>query len=216
MNKKNIALLFFLAQHSASAHSWAQAEFLFWAIKKNGTAIPFVTQASLSDPLPGALGQPGTEVALSSCSVSPTKHPGFRALLGTSLHEEKNIDLEANYFLLPERSCKKSLATSGQPGSPNFAVPVFDTTGVWGLNGIPGETIAVLPGPLGSDPGFDGSFSVCGANRFQGAELQALFQCAHWNDWSLTVSTGFAWMQLLESIVLNVKTSTDSNASIPS
>lgn len=196
---------------------WINTELLYWSLKKNNTHIPFVTSASLSDPLPGALGQPGTKVQLSSCSVnSINNNLGFRFLAGTSINKYKNIELELSYFLLPQKTSKCSLQTNGQPGSTNLAVPVYDTTGVWGLNGNPGETIAVLPGPLFDEPGFYGNFNLCKAAKFQGTELNANFKFCRWDRSWLMGSIGFGWMQFIESITFDGQTHTNSNSSIPS
>ncbi len=193
-----------------------QAEFLYWWISKNNTNVPLVTSAALTDPLPGALGQPGTKIQLSSCNINPRNNAGFRFLVGALLDECKAIDLEMSYFLLPTHHSQRSSATSGQPGSANLAVPVFDITGVWGLNGLPGETIAVLPGPLFGDPGFEGAFKLCGATKFQGAELNATFPVYAGDCAFLVASGGFGWMQFLESLSLVGQTYTTFNASIPS
>src|SRR5579872_1466425 len=110
---------------------WIQGELLYWWIKKDKAFIPLVTSATLTDTLPGALGQPGTKVQLSSCSVIPKAELGFRVLIGTTVNEDENIDLEASYFLLPSTHTQCSVTTSGESNSINLAVPVYDTTGVW-------------------------------------------------------------------------------------
>ena len=192
-----------------------QAELLYWSIGKTDRAIPLVTSASLADNLPGALNQPGTQVVLSSCAVSLQHHLGFSFTGDLFVDVCKCIDLEMSYVLLPQQRIQRSLTTSGQPGSPNFAVPVFDTTGVWGLNGIPGETIAVLPGPLTPEPGFYGQFDLSGTTQFQNAELLLLHRLSESPRLALACSGGFGWMQFKESLIFSGKTHTVANATIP-
>lgn len=195
---------------------WIQSELLYWSIKKNNTSLPFVTSASLSDSIPGALDQPGTKVLLSRCNIRSRNSLGFRILAGMLIDICKNIELELSYFLLPKKRSQRSLRTTGEPGSSNLAVPIYDTTGVWGLNGIPGETVAVLPGPLFEEPGFYGNFNLCGTTKFQGAEVNAIFPLCEKDCSSLAASAGFGWMQFFESVIFSGQTHTDFNSSIPS
>lgn len=205
----------FLESRAERDYYWMQSELLYWSINNSKSAIPLVTSASLADPVPGALGQPGTQVQLSSCSARTNNKLGFR-IAGGMVNECAPIDFEVTYFLLPKTRCQRSLETSGQPGSANLAVPVFDSTGVWGLQGKPGETIAVLPGPLFGQPGFFGHFDLCGATKLQGAECNAIFHLCNNACASIATSVGFGWMQFLESMIFAGQTHTDSNAHIPS
>src|SRR5208283_6095108 len=41
---------------------WASSDYLFWWSKNAPAPVPLVTTGSLADPIPGALGQPGTKV----------------------------------------------------------------------------------------------------------------------------------------------------------
>lgn len=214
MHKKTFCLIIFVHNLLACEHRqwWAQAELLYWTIRKNKTAIPLVTSASLADPLPGALNQPGSVLQLSSCSIQPKNHAGFRFLVGTSLNTCHISNLELSYLLLPHNRSCRSLTTSGEPGSPNLAVPLYDTTGVWSLHGIPGETVAVLPGPLFDEPGFFGKFTLCGSTKFQGAEILTVFELCTRDCFLLSASSGLAWMQFCEAMAFAGQTHTDANA----
>lgn len=194
---------------------WLRTELLYWATKKD-CCIPLVTLASLADSLPGALGQPGTRICLSTSHLPHNSMAGFRFSAGTYVNACDTIGLELNYFLLPTHHSRRRATTSGQPGSLNLAVPVYDITGVWGLNGVAGETIAVLPGPLFGQPGFFGNFNACGTRKFQGAGLNGVFQLCDFDCSEISLSAGFGWMQLSESVIFSGQTHTDPNASIAS
>lgn len=192
---------------------WLQGELLYWSVRNNVPNIPFVTFASLSDPLPGALGQPGTKIALSSCSLANHFQRGFRVLTGICIDAENATDIEVSYLRLPEHVRTQTIATSGHLGSENLAVPIFDTSGVWGLSGNPGETIAILPGPLFGDPKFTGQFSLCTTSRLQEAELNGIFKVMSEQCSILQTSLGVGWLQVQESAQFNGTTATiDSTA----
>ena len=43
---------------------WIRGEYLGWALRKSSIPVPLITSATFSDPIPGAIGQPGTRVLL--------------------------------------------------------------------------------------------------------------------------------------------------------
>lgn len=190
-----------------------EIEYLAWFIKKNPLRAPLVTFASFEDDLPGALGQPHTRVLLGKEEIGMGWMQGFEA--GVQSCISSKTSLEAAYFLLPEVQERKSIKTSGEPGSLNLAVPVFDVTGVFGLSGAPGETIYILPGPLGESPGFSGSFKVDFSSQFQGAEIHGFYTFKTRACSILKWVGGLRWFQLEEALRFKVDTATVSNSSSP-
>jgi len=206
-----IARLLFLLPLSLSAPlisedkplaGWIEGEYLLWKMKKNPLPAPLVTQGSPSDPLIGALGQPGTKIKLGKQPMDMGWIRGIQVTAGGWLPAAQHIGLEASYFLLPSTTRKKSLHTSGEIGSPSYAVPIYDTTGLWGLNGVPGESVYLLPGPLETTPGFYGNFHLKLSSQFQGAQLSGIYQVAKW----LNAIAGFRWLQLKEHLKFRVST----------
>lgn len=183
---------------------WIEADYLLWFIKKNPLPVPLLTTASFADPLPGAIGQKGTHVKLGRDHVHMGWMNGFRVGVGGAV--SPHFEMEGSYFLLPTVSKKRSFRTSGEPGSRNFAVPIFDVTGVCGLKGVPGETIFILPGPLDGDPGFFGKFDLRLTSRLQGAEAIGLYQLFEGESFHLQGLGGFRWLQLHESLLFKAKT----------
>lgn len=185
-------LLCLLTPLAATESTWVEGDYLFWAIRKSPLPATLVTEGSLSDPVVGALGQPGTKSKLGKESIDLRWMNGFQVTAGAWLSQ---IGLEASYFLLPTTTRKKSLHTSGQIGSPSYAVPIFDVTGLWGLNGVPGESIYLLPGPLDTSAGFQGDFTLKLSSQFQGAQLNGIYRMAN-----LNALAGFRWLQLKEEL----------------
>lgn len=183
------------------------ATYLYWQMKDQPLNTPLVTSASYEDTIPGAIGQPHTQVLWGNGNIKIGHQHGF--LINAILPYKRQLEFESSYFFLPKSSKKQSLMTSGEPGSANFAVPVFDTTGFWGLNGIPGETVFLLPGPLFGGPGFSAQFHLKVSSQFQGAELNSsLTFLNNQNDFRLVALGGFRWLQLEESLYFTAKSET--------
>lgn len=199
-------LLFCCAWVQSSFATELSVDYLLWTIKKSPVPIPFVTTASFSDDVPGALGQPGSHVKMGDKRMGMGWHNGFRIAASTWLDQEKRFGIDGSYFLLPKVTKDKTLSTSGQVGSPSYAVPIFDVTGFWGLNGNPGESIYILPGPLGSSPGFRARFQLKVSSLLQGAQLNGLFKCNQHFD----ALGGVRWISLQESLHFNIR-----SASVP-
>jgi hypothetical protein len=200
-----------LAGTDKSSPVWIEGEYLLWTIKKNLLPAPLVTQGSFSDPIVGALEQPGTNIKLGKQHIDMGCMNGIQVTIGSWLNLSQQTGLEASYFLLPTTTTKKSLRTSGEIGSPSYAVPINDITGLWGLNGVPGESIYLLPGPLGAMPGFHGDFNLKLSSQFQGAQLNAVYRMAKWHFFRLNAITGFRWLQLKEQLKFQVSTHTVPN-----
>ncbi len=201
-----------LASQESSMPVWIEGDYLLWAIKKNPLPTPLVTQGSLSDPISCALGQPGTKIKLGKQHIDMGWMNGFQTTLGAWLTSSQQIGMEASYFLLPTTTRKKSLHTSGALESPSYAVPIYDVTGLWGLNGVPGESIYLLPGPLDDTPGFFGDFRLKLSTQFQGAQLNALYQVAKWRLFQVDTQAGFRWLQLKEELKFQAMTHTAPGA----
>jgi hypothetical protein len=203
-----VSMLAPLAGIEKSSSVWIECEYLLWAIKKNPVPTPLVTEGSLSDPIVAALGQPGTKIKLGKDHIDMGWINGMQVTAGFWLNSSQKIFLEANYFLLPTTTRKNHLHTSGEVGSPTYAVPIYDVTGLWGLNGVPGETIYLLPGPLDDGPGFRGDFQLKLSSQFQGAQLNGAYQMTKQRLYPFHILAGFRWLQLKEQLQFQVSTST--------
>jgi len=189
-----------------SGRLWFDASYLLMWFKKSPEPVPLVTSASLADALPGALGQSGTRVLLGGSPIDTGEHSGARFLAGYWLNPERTLGVEAGYFFLAERGVQQTISTSGLPGSPNLAVPYFDVTGAAGLNGVPGESIYVVPGPFGSIPAFAGTITRTLTSRLQGAESNVVGNVYQGNGLRLDGLAGCRWLELREDLTLSVET----------
>ncbi|MBS0649396.1 MAG: BBP7 family outer membrane beta-barrel protein [Verrucomicrobia bacterium] len=189
---------------------WIKTDYLLCWIKNNPVPVPLVTEASLDDTLPGAIGQPHPHVVLGKKSISMDLMQGFQVDAGGWIKSE--VGIEGSYFLLSTASRSKSITTSGEPGSHNYAVPIFDPTGVFGLKGKAGETIFILPGPL-EGPGFFGQFQLQLRSRLQGVELSGLYRLINKESFQLRLLGGFFWFQLHEKLFLKAETHAAPGAS---
>lgn len=194
---KLLVLAFIFFGSAYAQECWVETDYLLWFIKKNPLPATLVTTASFADPLPGAIGQPHTNVVLGNKPMDMGWVQGFQVNGGVGM-------IEANYFFLPTVSQSKTLSTSGNPGSPNFAVPIFDVSGVFGLNGIPGETIFILPGPISGNPGFAGTFILRLKSQLQSAELNGLHRMIHRDNFQLEYLGGLRWFYLNEMLLFEV------------
>jgi hypothetical protein len=186
------------------------ADYLAWFIKKNPVPVPLVTLASFDDALPGAIGQPHTRILLGKEEIGMGWMQGFEGRVKGWI--QPKFGLEGAYFILPKVQEEKKQQTSGQPDSPNLAVPMVDVTGVFGLNGIPGETIFILPGPLFGAPFFSGSFNVHLSSRFQGAEVNGFYAWKTEPRYVVEWIWGLRWFQLEESLKFKISTTLVPNS----
>jgi hypothetical protein len=199
-----------------AAPSWAgfygDQDFLLWQMKSTPVAAPLLTLASFADPLPGAIGQAGTRVLFGNKPINTGMQGGSRTILG--YRWDSGLGVELGYFLTQNDDIR-TLATSGQPGSPNFAVPVFDVSGVSGLNRIPGQSIFVLPGPypgslVGSPaaqvPAFRGAFFLTVSNQLQGSEVNLSSRLGECGKFRFDGIAGFRWVELRERLTYSLET----------
>jgi len=190
---------------------WVECEYLLWTTKKAPLPVPLVTSASLDDPLPGALGQPGTHILMGDEEIDMGWQNGFRIALGNQFDSCHQLGIEGSFFMLPSKRHQQTIQTSGEPGSLDVAVPIFDVTGLWGLDGVPGETVFILPGPQ-FGPGFQGTFSLKMTNQLMGSELNALANMISHCGFRMDCLGGFRWLQLKESLVFMGETAADPDA----
>lgn len=184
---------------------WVDAAVLGWKIGDAPQPTPLVTAGSLTAPLPGALGQPGTSVQIGGTSVSLPMELGGRLALGTWIDRAAGLGIEIGGFVLTPATARQSVSTNGMPGSATYAVPVFDLSG-YTSGGAPGQSIYVLPGPFPNGPGFTGAMQRTMSAQMVGAELVGV-QRLH-DDRALKVEAlaGYRWLQLTEGLEFDVQT----------
>jgi hypothetical protein len=115
---------------------YGDAEYLLWWIKGSRTP-PLVTRGSAGDPIPGALGLPGTTVLFGGGSVEDNPLSGGRVLVGYWFGDQHLLGIEVGGFFLGQQG-KNFTATS--TGTPILTRPFIDA-----MTGT--ETTELVAGP---------------------------------------------------------------------
>jgi hypothetical protein len=118
---------------------YASADYLLWWIKGSNTP-PLVTRGSAGDPIPGALGLPGTTVLFGGGSVEDNPFSGGRFNVGYWFGDQHLLGIEAGGFFLGQQGRNFS-ATSF--GNPILTRPIVDAT-----TGMESTELVAGPGVL--------------------------------------------------------------------
>jgi hypothetical protein len=173
-------------------------EYLLWKIKTAPSPGPLVTTGNPADPLPGALGQPGTRVLLGNSPFRYDSLSGGRITLGGWLDAEATLGAEASGFLLERGSTHFALASDAN-GNPPIYIPVINQTPTSTNFGHEGS-IAIADVPTA---GLVGNIAVGTATNLWGAEANAVFNLARSDRWSVTGLAGFSYLDLRENLTLS-------------
>lgn len=186
-----------------------RSEYLLWSFQGNPGPPPLVTAGSWEDTIPGALGQPHTQVLVGGSSLNSSPHSGGRFSMGYQIDPELGLGVEATYFFLGQKTAVQQAQTSGFPGAGQLAVPFFDVTGVAGRNGVPGQSVYILGGPLPGSfaglpgqqiPGFAATYKLNITSQLQGAEANYRYALGSWNGFGMEGLIGGRWLELNEKL----------------
>src|SRR6266540_2161226 len=164
---------------------WVGGSYLHWWLKDRGLP-PLITKGSASDPIPGALGQPGTVILFGGSFAETEAHPGARLTGGLCLNAARTIAIETDILFLPRHSLRP--AGLALPG-PVLARPYIDiTTG--------SEAAAVI-----SSPDLTGGFVTASlGSQLFGAELNLRGGVYRDDHWTVHVLGGFRYLRFVEDI----------------
>ena len=171
---------------------WASAEYLLWWIKDSDLP-PLVTSGSALDPVPGALGQPGTTILFGGEEVDNGQRHGGRFTVGTWLNEEQTLGVEASYLFLGSRSRDFEASGDGSLGSPVLARPFVDVL----AGGVPNSEVFAFPGLIA------GGIKVSSSSRLQAGELNALCNVCCGCSYRLDLLGGFRYLRLDERLSID-------------
>jgi hypothetical protein len=165
---------------------------LLWWIKDGPLPFPLVTTGNPNDPIPGALGQPGTQPLFGGQGLDYGTFSGLRISAGGWLNDDRTLGVEGSGFLLDRRSTGFSAGSdaNGNPPlyNPRFA-PEFNREGA--------VTI--------SDPllGLTGAQSIVSHTRLWGGELNGVANVLRQRGMTVNVLAGFRYADLAESLNIN-------------
>jgi hypothetical protein len=174
---------------AASPRIWASTEYLIWWIKDGPLPFPIVTTGNPRDPVPGALGSPGTVPLFGGNGLDYGSFSGLRLSLGAWLNDEHTFGVEGSGFLLEQRSVGFG-SVSDAVGNPPVYFPVFrPDVGRQGSFTI-SDPFAVLAGQT----------AVRSQTRLWGAEVNGLANLRCDNGVTIDALAGFRYIQLQESL----------------
>ena len=142
---------------------WGRAEYLLWWTP--GMDVPaLATTGTATDPLPAAIGQPGTQILFGSDTLNDSSRSGVRLTLGAWLDPCHCRGIEVSYLTLGDDDATFNASNS------DFAVlgrPFFNT-----VTGAQDARLVANPGLV------SGTLRVLAATEFESAE--ALYRRSGW------------------------------------
>jgi hypothetical protein len=178
---------------------WVDADYLLWQITRGPLPSPLATTGNPTDPLPGALGQPGSRALIGGSPLDYGTFSGGRFNLGGWLDCEHTIGIEGGGFRLEQRAIRVAIA-SDRAGDPPIYLPVVNqdpTSPTFGQQSIYTVADPLFPDPTG--PTF-GHVAVSSTTRLWGAELNGLVNLARSCNWSCDAIVGFRYLDLREDL----------------
>jgi hypothetical protein len=173
---------------SDPTHVWVSADYLLWWMKKGPLSTPLVTTGSTDDPVPGALGQPGTRVLFGNSNLNYDTTSGLRLAAGVWLPDRPYLGIEGSFFALERRSVSFT-ATSDANGEPLIARPV--------VSALDGSEFAYLD----ASPGVaTGGVNITSTSRLRNFDLSLAACLTDQCDLTLTLLAGFRYLDLQEDL----------------
>jgi hypothetical protein len=167
---------------------WFRGEYLLWWTK-DGRFPALVTSGSPTDPLPGALGQPGTTVLFGGHDNDTDSRSGARFTAGMWLDDHQEVGIEANYFFLGALSRTVTFDSTASGAPSVLARSFFDV-----LGGRQDASLVAFPGLT------SGSVTVGTPSYLQGAEANVVCGLWHSEHARIELLAGFRYLNLHEDL----------------
>jgi hypothetical protein len=171
-------------------HSWLGIEYLLYWTKNAPLPVPIATAGPASGL--GILGTTGTIVVLGNSDYSFNTRSGLRVSGGWWLTENQSAGLEANLFVLPEKTSNTPPMTSASPSLPTLARPFFDTS-----TNRQNSRLLTRPNT------FAGGISTEASNLFWGGQVSGVWRFRDRGWYTVDFLTGFQFLDLEESLNIN-------------
>lgn len=168
---------------------WLRAEALYWWTKSSPLPIPIVTQGSLADSIPGAIGQPGTSVLIGNQDVDFSGRGGGRFTLGFALDDAQTWGFEGSYFFLGTASVTQGVFSDGGPGSALLAFPFINAN-----SAAEDSTLIASPGF------FAGTARLTVTDFLQGFDANLLYNINNSGGVRFDLLGGFRYLNLQENL----------------
>lgn len=165
---------------------WVEADYLLAWMKRGDIDAPLITTGSPDDAVPGAIGEPGTNVVFGDKHYDFHRTTGVKAAIGGVFGTNRQLAFDIDAFWIFKRE-KHFHIDSDASGSPLIARPFFDVqTGAENAEEV-------------SNPGFfSGTSKALVKTQFWGAELNLGERSC--NEGGLDFFIGFRYLRLQEKI----------------
>jgi hypothetical protein len=167
---------------------WGRVEGLVWSIKHSQVPA-LVTLGSPGDAVPGALGQPGTQILFGG-NIENEERYGERFTAGYWLSKEEIVGLEGSLLFLDKRTIRFD---DSSPGQPVLARPFFD-----GVTGAPNAAFIATPLIQSGGIHIDLSSKLWGAEI--NGRVEAWRQLSCHDSYRIDILAGFRHLELDEGL----------------
>jgi hypothetical protein len=168
---------------------WASAEYLNWWIRPGPMRTSIVAAGDPLDPVPGAIGQPGTRVLFGNDDVDFGAMAGVRIMAG-AWFDNGRMGAEIGGFCLFRKSGDGFSSTQGVPGSAGLYIPAYRPD-------LGREGAVSYFDPVS---GFSGNLNVTTEAQLCGAEANLLNSVLRNECVSVDVLCGVRYLQLNERL----------------
>ncbi len=167
---------------------WIRTDYLLWWNKSGPLSAPLVTQGSINDSIPGALGQPGTQVLYGANGIDFRALSGLRVESGAWLNEDRTLGMESGFFLVGTNAARFS-AFSDANGNQIIARPVIDA-------------VSATESSYGdSSPGaFSGGATVTNTSALFSWDINGAINFVRTDQFRMDGLLGFRYLNLFESL----------------
>ncbi len=175
---------------------YAGAEYLLWWTK--GQQLPpLVTNGSLSDDVPGALGQPSSVELIGNNTVNDQVRSGGRFTAGLWINDAQTIGIEGSVFFLQPLSTQLTAYSNGL----GLLARPFYVVGTQTLPDGTTQELAQESALLVGSPGVSfGNVRVSTSNLFWGAEANGRVNLCGDCFYRLDLLTGFRYLELKDTL----------------
>jgi Putative beta barrel porin-7 (BBP7) len=169
---------------------WGSFDYDMGWLQPQRVTMPLVTAGSITDPHPGALGQPGTVPLFGASHIDPGMLSGIRGEVGVFLDDADLFSVECiGLYLFPTHASFSQ--TSDGTGNPILARPFFNVVAM-----RPSAFVDSLPNVA------SGGFTIDARSDFVSAEINAAAHAYGDRRWHVEGLFGFRYLNLGESLTV--------------
>lgn len=179
----------------ATCSAWVAVDLLYWWEKKQSLPPSLVTTGSPSDPIPAALGQPGTQVLFGPSQADYGGLVGLRVRGGTWLDCNQSLGFQAEGFGLESHGLLRQFS------SLSSGLPLLALRRVNANDGSPGAFVIASPATVGGQTGLrPGGLAISSDTHLWGGSVDAAHTFCLSPNFHLQGTAGVRYLDLRESV----------------